>query len=87
MRFLVMIPFLLQACAMREGQTYSHYFYSSATCRLGYTHTYGERIKGDNSCFDNVRFEVDDSWIEGNSVEWAIAYRVKINPDFSEYRE
>jgi hypothetical protein len=75
---------LLASCATKDGQTYTHYFYKSQTCSIGYSHTYGERIKGKNECFKNFRLEFDDSWVEGESLEGALVYRVYIDPDFNQ---
>jgi len=77
---------LLCSCATREGEVYTHYFYKSESCTIGYTHTYGERIKGRNECFKNFRLEVSDGWIEGDNFEGAIVYRVKIDSDFLEVK-
>lgn len=53
---------------------------------IGYSHTYGEKIKGKNECFKNVKFEIDSGWIEGGEFEGAIVYRVQIDSDFLEVK-
>jgi hypothetical protein len=87
MKYLkLLVLLLLTGCATEEGQTYTAYFYKSPTCTLGYTHTYGEKIRGIHQCFNNWRIEIDDSWLEGDSVEGALVWRVQIDPDFSPYK-